>query len=1765
MQSRSKAGVLAFVLLVVLTACGGGSTPSNPPPNEGPPDAGSSNPRRPGVPRDLAATPGDRQVVLTWTAPSDTGGAALGGYVVTVSSTGAQPRTVSGAASPLTVAELTNGTEYAFTVAATNSAGTGAASTAVTATPFSVPGAPADVVAQAGNREAVVTWTAPADDGGRPITGYVVTAQPGGLFVTVAASERRATLTGLTNGTEYTFTVAATNTAGTGAVSVASQGVVPKSVPGVPTELYASEGDASAVLTWRAPDASGSPILRYLVKVFDMLDNGGTLVNTQEVAGSPATITGLTNGGLYRFTVTAENAVGQGPESERSNEMVPVGLPTAPRNVRATAGNRRVLVEWMPPEYGGGVPTRIYRVRGYAAGTLVRDISTIGTSLDVTDLANGTAYQFAVSATSSAGEGPAAPLTDPVIPRAVPSMPRAVVATPGNGQVSLSWAAPQDDGGNPVTLYTVRVLVGSTVQDTRTTTGTSLIVGSLSNGTAYGFTVAATNSEGQGLPSAVVQATPRTVPDVPQDVQVSRGDGQIQVTWAVPLGDGGSPITHYTVRAYIGSTVARTQTSSTTSATVTGLTNGTAYTFRVSAHNAAGEGPASAATASIQPGRAPTAPQNLVASPGNQEVVLTWSAPADIGGLAISRYVVRTSSGGSLLRTGFVTTTTASIGVLNNGQAYTFTVSAENAAGEGPTVGPVTATPRTVPGAPTGISTTPGNQQVTVSWTAPTVDGGSPVTGYSVQVYSSTGTPLRTQASSTTSATVTGLTNGTGYLFAVRAVNAAGEGPLSPQSGTTTPRTVPGAPRNVTATPGNSQVVLAWVAPADNGGAAISGYTVTLSAGGSVVRTESASASPLTLTGLTNGTEYGFTVSATNTAGTGAATAPVLATPRTVPGAPRNVTAMPGNSQVVLAWAAPADNGGAAISGYTVTLSAGGSVVRTESASASPLTLTGLTNGTAYTLTVAAENVAGRGPAAGPAEAVIPFGPPSAPQRVRVAALGRRVAVKWDAPANDGGRAPSRYTVTSSPAGVQVSVAGTETSAVVDGLPLASGYTFTVVATNAAGPGAASAPSAAVDLSCESVGFPGGPLGQIPRAASLALLDLDADNRAEVIVGAANEAGEAQVQVWRRSVDGALSLSASYPVARVPDRLAVVDVDGDTFKDLVGARTTFPELMVLRGRSGGTFAPAVTVDSTGTGHGFAVGDLNRDGRPDLVASHGNAASVLVMLGNGDGSFQAATSVALGVAPRALAVADFNRDGNPDVAVSTLGTSGALRILPGNGQGAFGTAVSVPATGNGGELLAVDLHQDGWTDLVVAGNTTNDVALLRNLADGTFAFERTTRSAGTSPAWMAAGDLDGNGLPDVVIPARTGGRVSVVRSRAGGTYESSVSYVSSAPGFAAVADLDADGRLDVATLDTRPNPAALLDVLRGRGDGTLESLQLSLFGTIRRLRLGDLNDDGRLDAVYNNHLDTTMVRLGNGDGTFGAEATYTSGNPSYATELADLNGDGRDDVIVFGWSAARVAVLLASADGSLPTRTFYSIGGTGHSGSELAVGDINNDGRQDVAVALTSPDRVSVLMGTAGGGFAAPVILDSNFAAIDLSLADINRDGRADLIAANPSMVGVTVRLAQANGTLGAPQSYMAAPDPVSSFDYSVGDANGDGWLDIVATGTTLRTLLNDQAGGFQAPVASPIPTSWVLNRLVDINTDGRLDLVAHDSGGIGTAEFLLGFGDGTFGRALALYPIGGSTLGLSALNLGNINGDDRLDMVAGQALNTLVVMPQVCR
>jgi fibronectin type 3 domain-containing protein len=1035
----------------------------------------------PGAPTLNSAVGGNSSVTLNWAAPASNGGSAITGYKVyrgTTSGGETLLTTLGLVTTYLDVAGIQNGTAYYYKVTAVNAAGEGAQSNEGSAIPASAPGAPTLNSATAGNGTVALAWSAPTSNGGAGITGYRVyrgTASGGETFLTTLGAVTGFTDATVANGTTYYYKVSALNSVGEGGLSN-EQFATPAAsatVPAAPTLNSATAGVGSVALNWSAPASDGgSAVSGY--KVWRGTSSGGEALLTTLGNVTGWTDAGVTSGTTYYYKVSALNAVGESvPSGERfATPTASATIPGAPTLNSATGGSGNIALAWSPPASNGGSAITGYKIWRATTSGGEALLTSLGNVTGWTDagVSNGTTYYYKVTAVNGIGQSVFSNerlATAGGTAASAPGAPTLNSAGGGNASVVLSWSAPASDGGAPITGYKVYRSIASGAETLLTTVGnvTGFTDGTLTNGTAYYYKVSAVNSVGESSLSSERSAIPATVPNPPTLAPSGAGNGQVSLNWTAPSSDGGSAVTGYKLYR---STASGAETLLVTLGNVTsysdsGLSNGTTYYYKVGAVNALGDSVLSteqSATPDIAPG-APTLGSPVV---GNGSVALAWAAPLSNGGSAITSYRVYrgTTSGGETLLTTLGNVTTYTDATAANGTTYYYKVSALNAKGESVFSAEQSATPATVPGAPTLNSATAAPGSVTLAWSAPTSDGGAGITGYKVyRGTTSGGETLLTTVGAATGFTDNAVANGTTYYYKVSALNRAGESSLSIEkfATPTAAATVPGPATLNSATAGDGSVVLAWSAPASNGGAAITGYKVYrgTTSGGETLLTTLGNVTSYSDTSVVNGTTYFYKVSAVNSVGEGSLSTERFATPTaaaTVPGPATLNSASSGNGFVALAWSAPASNGGSAITGYRVYrgITSGGETLLTTLGNVTNWSDTSVVNGTTYYYVVSAVNAAGEGARSGEKSA-LPATTPGAPS-LNLAVPGNSVTLSWTAPAVNGGLAVTGYKIyrgTTSTGETLLTTLGNVTSYTDSTTTPGTTYYFKISALNAMG------------------------------------------------------------------------------------------------------------------------------------------------------------------------------------------------------------------------------------------------------------------------------------------------------------------------------------------------------------------------------------------------------------------------------------------------------------------------------------------------------------------------------------------------------------------------------------------------------------------------------------------------------------------------------------------------------------------------------------------
>jgi hypothetical protein len=502
----------------------------------------------------------------------------------------------------------------------------------------------------------------------------------------------------------------------------------------------------SALVTWDQAGVSSTPISHEVVIYRQLSGTWQAIPQTAYTSlgmsvsyAAPlrlATVSGLTTGIAYSFTVKAVDAWHVGAESARTQPLT-AGAPS-PSNatVSATAGNGSAIVSWVPP--GGAV--NHYLLLVYQAGKAVRyqdGILSTARSVAVNGLANGTQYFIELHTIANnrmMSVGTWVPVTPraPVLPRA-PDPVTDVLPVAGNGMATVSWL-PAYDGGSSITSYIVAysnnpydvaAAIYPAAQGWMFSGGRwSTPVYGLTNGRTYTFYVFAINAVGIS-PAAVSNViTLATAPGQPRGVQAIAGIGQATVSWTVPVTDGGSPITKYVVTyspnpndvaAIVDLTTAQGQATGngiTYSTPVKGLTNGKSYTFYVFTVNAAGTSVPSGSSNTITLPTVPGVVRNLAVTPGDESVAVKWDVPSTDGGLPILSYQVTATDGVHAPIVANVSGTSVTLTGLTNGTGYIVTVVASNAVGFGSQTAAV-AVPRNLPptlSAPSALTVDHGDQ-----------------------------------------------------------------------------------------------------------------------------------------------------------------------------------------------------------------------------------------------------------------------------------------------------------------------------------------------------------------------------------------------------------------------------------------------------------------------------------------------------------------------------------------------------------------------------------------------------------------------------------------------------------------------------------------------------------------------------------------------------------------------------------------------------------------------------------------------------------------------------------------------------------------------------------------------------------------------------------------------------------------------------------------------------------------------------------------------
>jgi sugar lactone lactonase YvrE len=653
---------------------------------------------------------------------------------------------------------------------------------------------------------------------------------------------------------------------------------------------------------------------------------------------------------------------------------------------------------------------------------------------------------------------------------------------------------------------------------------------------------------------------------------------------------------------------------------------------------------------------------------------------------------------------------------------------------------------------------------------------------------------------------------------------------------------------------------------------------------------------------------------------------------------------------------------------------------------------------------------------------------------------------------------------------------------------------------------------------------------------SVTAVDLNGDGTVDLVI---SNLDTANVSVRLGNGDGTFQPSVNHTVGNFPNSVTAADLNGDGTPDLAVANGFDNTISVLLGNGDGTFRAAVNYSTGSFPHSVRAADLNGDGKMDLVTANADSNDVSAFLGNGDGTFQAAQNIIGGLAScKSLVIADLNGDGNLDLAVANSGAA-TVAVLLGNGDGSFQPAILVYGVNTPYSVTVADLNGDGKQDLVVANFGSAAVSVHIGNGDGTFqpASYIFIGSFTVRPNFAAIADLNGDGKPDIAFTSYGSSNVFVMLGNGDGTFQSAVNFpVPVSAGSVTIADLNTDGILDLAVTNSN-----FTSVLLGNGDGTFQTA-VNYGANPSFVTAADLNEYAQLDLVVANYGSSSVsVHMGLNNGTYDpAVKYYQVGKGPASVAVSDLNGDGHSDLAVANSGSDNVSVLLGSGYGEFQAAVNYLVG---KAPTSVMTSDLNSDGKSDLAVANKGSNDVSVLLGNGNGTFQAAVNYDAGTGPSSVTMADLNGDGKRDLIVANSGSDNVSVLLGNGNGTFQAAANYAAGTSPSS---VTAADLNGDGKPDLVVANrgsNNVSVLLGNGDGTFQAATNFGAGTGPSSVTAVDLDGDGKSDLAVSNSGS-GNVSVLRGIGDGTF-QVATNFAAG---TGPSSVTAADLNGDGKQDL-----------------
>ncbi len=693
------------------------------------------------------------------------------------------------------------------------------------------------------------------------------------------------------------------------------------------------------------------------------------------------------------------------------------------------------------------------------------------------------------------------------------------------------------------------------------------------------------------------------------------------------------------------------------------------------------------------------------------------------------------------------------------------------------------------------------------------------------------------------------------------------------------------------------------------------------------------------------------------------------------------------------------------------------------------------------------------------------------------------------------------------------------------------------------------------------------PVGSITFGVSVG--DFNEDGKKD-IVASRNQSGLPHgLSILLGDGSGGFGAATDYLVPNGPSYIGVRDVNHDGHEDLAVACQNGNNVSVLLGNGSGVFGVVTNFATQTNPIGVVLEDFNADGNQDIAATNLLSNSVSILLGNGLGSFGSSTNFGTGGQPFAIVSNDFNNDGKMDVAVTNRNTN-TVGLLAGDGVGGLGAAVSFGVgTGPRGIALA-DFNSDGRKDLATANISSSNVSVLlfdpglpppsiSSFSPNSGPIGTTVTITGTNFSTTPANNIVYFGATKATVTAATATQLTVTVP-VGATYQPITVQVAGLTAYSSkpfIVTFTGGGTIEACSFAPKVN--------------------LGTTGNMHRGTLGDVDGDGKPDliipagqgfsniSIYRN-ISTTGTIV---PGSFAPAVNFTTGTDPLSVSFGDLDSDGKPDLATISANGGGISVfknLSTPGTIALAAKVDFAVSGA----TDLAISDIDGDGKQDLSVTPFSVG-FTVLRNIGSTGvinastFAAGVSFGAGANPFPFSLGDIDGDGKIDVAVPDRNAYTVSVlRNTSVPGTVSFAALVPLATAPGTpavgqgAAWSSLGDIDGDSKMDLFVSNPNINTVAifrNTSSAGLVSFAArfDLGTTFWPVNPTQsDLDGDGKIDLTV-DLGGAGVNTIAIYKSTSTSGIINASTFAAPVTLATPSSRLfiaGDIDGDGRNELVS---------------